>query len=207
MPYYPVNLDLRGKRCLVVGGGEVAERKIGSLLACGADVTVVSPDVTGGIRTEVENQKVEYRAKEFSPDDLEGVFLCIAATDDREVNTLVSRLAQESGILVNVVDDPDLCSFIVPAVVNRGDLQISISTSGKSPALAKRIRRDLENQFGPECAVYLEILGEAREAARAKYGSQKEREAALNRLLDSDILELLSDGDIEKARARARECI
>jgi precorrin-2 dehydrogenase / sirohydrochlorin ferrochelatase len=207
MPYYPINLDLRGKRCLVVGAGDVAERKVSSLFACGAEVFVVSPDISPRLRGLAIEGKIEVATRPFAPSDLDGVFLVIAATDDRAVNSEVSRLGQELGLLVNVVDDPELCNFIVPASVSRGDLQISVSTGGASPALAKRIRQELEAQYGPEYEVFVEILGAAREMVKLKYADQKEREAVFRRMLDSGVLELLAAGQLDEAKKKAQECI
>lgn len=207
MPYYPINLDLRNRKCLVVGGGCVAERKVTDLIACGASVRVVTPDHTNHIYDLFYEEYIELARREFQPSDLQGVYLVIAATDSAEVNADISRLAQEAGILVNVVDAPDLCNFIVPATVHRGDLQISISTGGKSPALAKRIRKELEKRFGYEYEEYANLLGEMREVVKQRYSDQKDREAAFNRLLDSDVLRLLEAGETERAREKALECI
>jgi precorrin-2 dehydrogenase / sirohydrochlorin ferrochelatase len=207
MQYYPINLDLRNKRCLVVGGGDVAERKVSSLLACGARVKIVTPEATQGLLALAEEGKLELAIRPFAPDDLREVFLVIASTDAAGVNSEISRLAQNAGTLVNVVDDPALCNFIVPATVTRGDLQISVSTGGSSPALAKRIRKDLEARYGVEYGVFAQLLGEIRDTVKAKYTKQSEREAVFNRLIDSGILELIVSGDQEAARKKALECI
>jgi precorrin-2 dehydrogenase / sirohydrochlorin ferrochelatase len=207
MQYYPINVDLRGKRCLVVGGGDVAERKVGSLLACGASVLVVSPEVTDGLRQLAGDGKIDLKVRSFDAEDMASVFLVVASTDDAGVNSDVSRLARQGGKLVNVVDDPALCNFIVPATVTRGDLQISVSTGGSSPALAKRIRKDLESRYGAEYGVFVHLLGEIRETVKGKYATQSEREVVFNRIIDSDILEMIASGDQEAARKKALECI
>ncbi|MDO8589056.1 MAG: bifunctional precorrin-2 dehydrogenase/sirohydrochlorin ferrochelatase [Armatimonadota bacterium] len=207
MLYYPINLDIRGRKCLVVGGGEVAERKVGVLHACEASVRVVSPRSTERLRELARQGRIELIARGFAAEDLSGAVLVIAATDDAAVNEQIYRLAEEAGILVNVVDSPDMCNFIVPATVTRGNLQISVSTGGKSPALAKRIRRELESQYGYEYEEFVEILGEMRDKVKAKYTNQKDREAAFNRLVESDVLQLLTAGETERARERALECI
>lgn len=207
MQYYPINLDLRDKKCLVVGGGDVAGRKVNTLLACNAKVTVVSPEATENICELARQREIELRLRAFQPSDMEGAFVVIASTDDAGVNTEVSKLAQEKGILVNVVDDPALCNFIVPATVSRGDLQISISTGGSSPALAKRIRKELESTYGQEYAAFAQLLGEIRDVVKTKYSRQSDREAVFNRLIDSDILDLIASGDPTAARKKAFECI
>jgi precorrin-2 dehydrogenase / sirohydrochlorin ferrochelatase len=207
MRYYPINLDLRGKNCLVVGGGDVAERKVNTLLGCDAIVTVVSPEATEDICELARHGEIELRLRSFEPDDMEGAFVVIASTDDAGVNTEVSKLAQQNGTLVNVVDDPALCNFIVPATVSRGDLQISVSTGGSSPALAKRIRKQLESTYGSEYGVLAQLLREIRDIVKSKYPNQSDREAVFNRLIDSDILELIASGDPAAARKKALECI
>lgn len=204
MGYYPIVIDLTGKKCLIVGGGEVALRKVQALLDAGARVTVVSPDVDPRIESL---DGAEIRRESYKNSDLTGYTLVFAATDDRGVNTKISQDAQRVGIPVNVVDDPELCSFIVPSLVRRGDLLLAISTSGRSPALAKRIRRELEDQFGEEYAAFIGLLGSLRERVKSKYSTQREREAVFNKLIDCGILELLKEGRFEEAEARAVSCI
>jgi precorrin-2 dehydrogenase/sirohydrochlorin ferrochelatase len=159
---FPMFLKLAGRRCLVVGGGAVAEGKIASLLDTGAKVIVVAPDVTEKVSWWASTGEVEWRARCFCPPELDDVFLVVAATSHPEVNDLVFREAQSRGILCNVVDDPERCDFYYPAVLHRGQLQIAISTGGSSPALAQRLRRELEQQFAPGYGEWLEELGEAR---------------------------------------------
>lgn len=162
MNLFPMFLKLAGRRCLVVGGGAVAEGKIASLLDSGAKVVVVAPDVTAKVSGWASTGKVEWLACPFRPAELESVFLVVAATLDPQVNDLVFREAQSRGILCNVVDDPERCDFYYPAVLRRGQLQIAISTGGSSPALAQRLRHELEQQFAPGYGEWLEELGEAR---------------------------------------------
>ena len=162
MNLFPMFLKLAGRRCLVVGGGTVAEGKIASLLGTGAKVIVVAPDVTDKVSWWASIGEVEWLARDISPAELEGVFLVVAATSHPEMNDLVFREAQNRGILCNVVDDPERCDFYYPAVLRRGQLQIAISTGGLSPALAQRLRRELEQQFAPGYGEWLEELGEAR---------------------------------------------
>jgi precorrin-2 dehydrogenase/sirohydrochlorin ferrochelatase len=157
--YYPVSLDVRGKTCLVVGGGEVAVRKVRSLLDAGASVVVVAPDIRAKLRSL---EGVEFRERAFRDTDLHGAFLVVVATDDPVLNRGVARDAADLGCLVNVVDCPALSNFIVPATLRRGELAISISTGGASPALARQIRENLEKQFGEEYADFVDVLAEVR---------------------------------------------
>ncbi len=204
MAYYPVAIDLAGKKCLVVGGGEVARRKVQSLVDAGAEVTVISPEVDQGIEP-IGGVRIERR--EFREGDASGCALVFACTDVAEVNAAVQRAALQEGALVNVVDDPELCSFIAPSVVRRGDLMIAIISSGKSPALSKRIRRELEAAYGPEYGELVDLMGEMRARVKEAYATQKEREAVFDRMLNVGILELLREGRCEEARERALGCI
>jgi precorrin-2 dehydrogenase/sirohydrochlorin ferrochelatase len=204
MGYYPIILDLSGEKCLVVGGGRVALRKVAALCEAGALVTVVSPEICG----ELENlEGARLCRRSYEPGDITGCTLVFAATDDRSLNMSISNDSAGQNIPVNVVDDPDLCSFIVPAVCRRGDLMISVTTSGKSPALSRRIRKQLEQRYGPEYEVFVNLLGEVRDLVKSSYSSHTEREAAFSRLIESGILELLKDGRCEQAREMAERCI
>jgi len=205
MGYYPIALDVTGRPCLVVGGGEIALRKVQALVEAGARVTVISPEIDGRIE---DCAGVEIIRRVFEPGDTEGFVLVFAATGDREVNARVSAEAAANSIPVNVVDDPELCTFIVPAVVRRGDLMIAVTTSGKGPGLSKRIRRKLEDVIGEEYGPYVALLGDLRERVRELYSTQPEREAAINRVLDNPrVLELLAEGRQDLARETALRCI
>jgi precorrin-2 dehydrogenase/sirohydrochlorin ferrochelatase len=161
--YYPVCLDIREKRCVVVGGGDVAERKIFRLLECGAVVTVVSRKLTAALMNMVVQGKLNHRDDDYDPQYLAGAFLVIGATDREEVNDRIAADCRARGVMVNIVDDPGRCDFILPSLVNRGSLSIAVSTEGKSPALARKLRKELSEQFGPEYEGYLELLGWLRE--------------------------------------------
>lgn len=208
-PYYALSLNLTGRKCLVVGGGRVAERKVKSLLECNAKVTVVSPEATDILKELAQAGKIGYEAREYCEDDLEQVFVAISATDSQELNRKVAQDCFARNIPINVVDDPEYCSFIVPAVVRRGDLTISISTGGKSPALAKKIRQELEQQYGNEYAILLEYLGRARELVLAQVPCQKQREEKFRRLVDSylDLLELIKANQFQQLEERINQCI
>ncbi len=164
---FPMFVKLEGRQCLVVGAGAVAEGKIRGLLHAGAVVRVVAPRAVLQIQTWAKNKTVVWHTRTFHPQDLDGAFLVITATSSPEVNAEVFKRATEKKVLCNSVDDPVNCDFYYPAVVNRGDLQIAISTNGRSPALAQRLRKELEEQFGPEYATWVKELGAARDQLTA----------------------------------------
>jgi precorrin-2 dehydrogenase/sirohydrochlorin ferrochelatase len=164
---FPIFLKLESRPCLVVGAGTIAEGKIKGLLAERASVKIVAPEATAQIQSWALSGSLEWHQREFQSADLEGKFLVIVATSSRDVNTRVFTEAHAKGILCNAVDDPPNCDFYYPAVVRRGDLQIAISTGGHSPALAQRIRQELEQQFGPEYESWVAELGEQREELAA----------------------------------------
>lgn len=203
---YPAILVLDGRLGVVVGGGEVAERKVGTLLDAGAKVRVVAEVLTNRLQERAEAGEIEWVQRRYERGDLAGAAVVVAATDDGEVNQGVSEEATASGIPVNVVDDAARCSFIAPSIVRRGDLLIAVSTGGRAPALAVRIRERLEREFGEEYARFLEIAGSLRDEARPA-GDQDERAAAWYRVVDSDVMDLVRAGKIEEARARARELL
>lgn len=161
MSLFPIFVKLEGRPVLLVGAGPIGESKIGGLLSSGAVVTVVAPTATATIQTLARHGRISWRQREFEPADLNGVTLVVAAVPKAVASSIYSE-AHARGVLVNSVDDPDNCDFYYPAVVNRGDLQIAISTAGHSPALAQRIRIELEHQFGPEYTQWIRELGDAR---------------------------------------------
>ncbi len=199
---YPVNLVLDGRSCLVVGGGRVALRKVEGLLACGARVTVVAPAVDPGLGRLPGVTVVE---RGWQPDDLDGTWLVIAATDDPEVNGAVFREGERRGVWVNGADDPANCSFTLPSVVRRGDLQVTVSTGGRSPALATWLRRRLEGEIGPEYAVLLDLLATERDGLKAAGRSTEGLD--WQSALDSDMLGLIRNGDLAHARKRLQTCL
>lgn len=195
MAYYPIFLELKGKKILIVGGGQVAERKVETLLDCGAEINIVSLRLTDKLNKIIENNGLHYLQEEFQEEHLDGVFLVIAATDDRNLNHKISTMAQEKGLLINAVDQPADCNFIVPSIVRKGDLQIAISTSGKSPALARRLREQLDRQFGDEYKDFLVLMGLLRKEILSKGLSQKENSRIFHEIVESDILEALARKD------------
>ena len=160
---FPMFVKLDGLKCVVVGAGPVAEGKIGSLLDAGASVRVVAPDAIPQVQKRAKNGSIEWYCRGFEPHDLDGAFLVITATSSPDVNAQVFQEARMRSMLCNSVDDPENCDFYYAAVVTRGDLQIAISTNGRSPALAQRLRKELEQQFGPEYEAWVKELGETRE--------------------------------------------
>jgi siroheme synthase-like protein len=189
MSLFPIFVKLEGRRVVVVGGGEIAAGKIESLVQAGAKILIVSPALNSELASLVKESKVEWREKEFSSDDLQHAFLVIAATSVPSVNEAVYRAAEERGLLCNAVDDIGNCHFYYGAVVQRGDLQIAISTNGKSPALAQRLRKELEEQFGPEYESWVEWLGAAREVLRASGASQAQNKEVLHNLASREMFE------------------
>jgi len=187
---------------VVVGGGGVAERKIDSLLACDAEVCAIAPSFSPTVERLAAEGKVALVRRSYRPGDLAGCFLAVAATDDEEVNEAVWREAEERGLLVNVVDDPARCTFTLPATLRRGPFLLTVSTGGTSPALARRVREELERQFGPEYGVFATWLGELRGRLRASHTRQEERERIYRALVYSDVLDLLRAGRETEARQR-----
>jgi len=198
VPLFPISLKLRGRLCVVVGGGVIAESKIQSLLAAEAHVVVVAPEVTETVAAWARAGQIEWQVKAFATDDLCGAFLVVAGTSSPQVNHEVFRQCEAEGILCNVVDDPEFCHFYYPAVVRRGALQIAISTEGQSPALAQRLRKELEAQFGPEYEQWLEWLGAARQFLRSEGRDPEETKRLLHQLASEEMFErFLREGERE----------
>jgi len=189
MPLFPAFLKLTSRRVLVVGGGSIAAQKIPGLLEAGVQVHVVSPKLAPQLTEWVRNQQITWSPKSFESNDLDGAFLVIAATALRDLNASVYREADQRNILCNAVDDIDHCHFYYGSIVQRGDLQIAISTNGKSPALAQRLRKELEQQFGPEYASWLDWLGAARETLRAQSHDPEATKRSLHVLASRSMFE------------------
>jgi precorrin-2 dehydrogenase/sirohydrochlorin ferrochelatase len=201
MSFYPVLLDLTGKKVLVVGGGQVAQRKVESLLEYEAKISIISRSLNNILNDMVECGRITSLGAEFLPHHLDGAFLVIAATDDKGLNRRVSEEAKRRGMLVNAVDQPSDCNFIVPSVIRRGDLLVAISTSGKSPAMAKRIREQLEWQFGPEYEISLKLMGKVREAVLSCGLPQSENSRIFHAIAGSGIVEAVRAGEWNKVQA------
>ena len=207
MAFYPLYVDLEGRKCVVVGGGEVAERKVASLLECGADVEVISPDFTPGLEEDAGAGRLKITRRGYRSGDLGDATLAIVATDDNVVNKEAYREATDNRIPVNVVDVPELCSFIVPSTIRRGDLVISISTSGSCPALAKHIRKELEETYRDEYGEFCDLLRGFRARVMEKYDDPKARKQALSRLIESDAIDLIRAHDDSELEERVKSCM
>ena len=199
MAYYPILVDLTGKEVLVIGGGSVAGRKIKTLLEYGAVVNIVSRELLPEINDYVDSGKVRYLGEEFSLVFLKDKFLVIAATDDSELNHRISRAAEEKGMLVNAVDQPADCNFIVPSIIKKGDLIVAVSTSGKSPAFAKKIRKQLAEYFGIEHDLFLRLMGKIRNEVLASGSDQTENSLIFHRIVDSGLFETIKTGAFNNA--------
>jgi precorrin-2 dehydrogenase/sirohydrochlorin ferrochelatase len=183
---FPIFVKLSGRPCLVAGAGTIGESKIASLLEADARVRVVSPEATPQVQSFAESKKIEWRRRAWEPADLDGMFLVVAATSSAAVHERIFEEATRRGVLCNIVDVPALCDFYYPAVVQRGALQIAISTAGQSPALAQRLRKELEAQFGSEYAAWLEQLGQEREKLFAEPRDPEERKRLLHDLASAE---------------------
>jgi len=203
---YPVTLDVTSRQCTVVGGGQVAERKVQGLLAAGAVVRVVAPAATPLLQELSREQKIAWSREEYQEGCLEGSFLVIAATGSREINSKIASDCRMRNIPVNVADSAEVSDFIVSSFLQRGDLIIAISTNGKSPALARKIKEELQESFGPEYGVLLDILGQAREDVLREVTGCGRRKELFYEMIDS-ILDLVREGRIGEARERVTQCL
>jgi len=192
--YYPVLLNLSGRTCIVIGGGIVAERKVLSLLEAGGSVSVIAPFVTDPLRKLWEQGKINFIKRTYKKGDLKGAFLVIAATDSSAVNKSVYEETRELAILADIVDEPSLCDFIVPSCIRRGPLIITVSTSGKSPCLSKKIRKDLEKIYSEAYGHFAFMLGNMRERVQKEIPVPEKRKNFWETLMESNIPELLKEG-------------
>jgi len=204
MSFYPICLDLEARHCVVVGGGRVAERKVLGLLSCRAQVSVISPLLTDELHLQHANGTILWIDREYRQGDLAGAFLVIAATDDEETQKQVYEEADANNLLLNVADVPQRCNFILPATVRRGDLTISVSTAGKSPALARKIRMELEKRYGPEYRVLVDILGGIRPEILASGFPQSENEDLFKQLLHDDMEEWIKNKNLDSIEKHFR---
>ncbi len=200
MRYYPVFLDIAGKPVLVIGGGEVALQKVNGLLDAGARVTLVSPALHPDLQALAAQGRIDHLAREYAPGDLEGYFLAFVGTDDRTVNASVAREGRERGVWVNAVDDTPNCDFIMPAVVRRGDLIVAVSTSGASPAMARKMREEMEAFLTEEYSLMLELAAEVRRELRDR--DVMVEPDVWNAALDPEMKRLLGDGRRDEAKQR-----
>jgi siroheme synthase-like protein len=201
----PVNLLVRGRRVVVVGGGRIAARKIAPLLDLGAAVEVVAPEVGDEVRAWADAGRVVLHQRAFAPDDLRDAWLAFTATDDPEVNAAVHAAGEAGRVWVNSADDPANCSFTLMSVIRRADLVVSVGTGGRSPALAAHLRRQLEAELGPEYETLLDLLSDAREGLRASGRSSED--ADWQRVFDGGIVELVRSGRIDDAKELLQKCL
>lgn len=202
---YPVNLLVDGRRCVVVGGGRIAARKIAGLLDAGAAVHVVAPDLDPEVEALAAERRISVERRRFTPADLEGAWLATTATPDGEVNAAVYAAGEDRHVFVNAADDPTHCSFTLMSVVRQGDLVVTIGTGGRSPALATYLKDHVRSEMGPEWGVLLELLSEEREAWRSAGSSSEELD--WRRALDSGMLDLIRAGRVAEAKELLRACL
>jgi len=195
MRYYPVFLDIQDRSCLVVGGGRVGTRKVKTLLACGARVVVVSPEVTAELDKMAAQGLIDLHRRNYCSGDLETAFLVIGATDDQAFNRQIHQDAEAAQRLCNIADQPALCNFVLPSIINQGDLSIAISTAGKSPAFAKHLRRQLQSQFGPHYGRMLDLMGAIRKRLLSDEHAPEAHKPLFEQLIQGQLLELIAAND------------
>jgi len=207
MKYYPVHLDINNRNCLVVVGGGVGTRKVKTLLDCGARVTVVSLEVSPHLQDLAASGDIILAQRSYKSDDLSGMFLVIGATDDEKLNRQISSDADRRNTLCNIADRPEVCNFILPAIVHRDDLVITISTSGQSPAMAKKLRKALENQFGKEYGMLLRLMGAIRQKLLQQAHEPEAHKPLFEQLINSDLIGMIRKGESEKINSLLLEVL
>ena len=207
MAFYPINLNITGQLCVVIGGGGVATRKINSLLSCDARVRVISPELSTGVKQLLDKNTLEWIPRAYVTGDLQGATLAFALTDHPEVQQQIATEAKERGIPVNIGDNPDGCTFQTAATVRRGDLLISISTGGGSPALAATIRKELELHYGPEYGDLVRLLSMIRQLTVGQDSSPENQKLLLERLLQTNVLSLLRKKDWQLLQEKLLELL
>lgn len=198
MGYYPIFLDLKGRSCVVIGGGEVAERKVKGLVDAGAEVTIISPDITLQLAVWVEEAKIRHEPRHYRPGDLREYELAFVATDDGSVNSAVLDEARKSKVWVNAADDPAHCDFILPSVLRRGDLVVAVASGGTSPGLSRAVREELEDYFTDDYAVLLQVAAEVRQQLKSQ--ASRPGPEAWHRALDKGFRQLVREGKRAEAR-------
>ena len=207
MPNMMISINLQNKKCVVIGGGKIAQNKIETLLSFNAQIVVSAPYLTEKLQELVNFNKIEYIKSDYQPELLNGAFLAIAATNDNILNKNIFRDAADIGVLVNVVDQPDLCSFFFPAIFQRGNLVIGISTSGDSPALSRCLKERFKEELGEEYSYLLELLKQLRPLIANNYPDMEDRYFAVKRIIESDAIDLLASGKETEAKELAIKCI
>jgi precorrin-2 dehydrogenase/sirohydrochlorin ferrochelatase len=205
--FFPVSLNLKDKLCVIIGGGKVAQRKAENLIKCKAEVKVISPLAEKRIMQHASEGLLNWYKKKFTDNDLDGAYLVFAATDSNQENRRVVDLCRKKRIFANAVDEPELCDFVVPSVLRRKSLAIAISTNGKSPMFAKKVREDLEKVITEEYGEFLDILGEKRERIKRTVLDGAVRNKLFKLIIYSDIIELLKTDNHEEVNKRIEQCI
>jgi precorrin-2 dehydrogenase/sirohydrochlorin ferrochelatase len=198
MRYYPIHLDIQNRKCLVVGGGGVGTRKVKTLLECGARVTVVSMALSRELRELAASGDIDLEQRSYRSEDLNGMFLVIGATNDMTLNRQISYDAEQLNTLCNIADRPKVCNFILPSIVRRDDLVITVSTSGKSPAMAKKLRKALENQYGEEYGKLLRLMGAIRKKLLRQAHEPEAHKPLFEQLINSDLIGMIQKDEFEK---------
>ncbi len=204
---YPISVSLKGKKVVVIGGGNVAQRKVKDLLKTKCNLEVYASDIEPGLARYMDERKVKYSQQEYSEDKIHDAFMVIAATDDRDINELISVYCNEHNILVNIVDAREESNFLVNSIIRRGDLTIAVSTNGKAPALAARVMREIDQIYPVEYAIFIDLLFEMRELAKEKISDQNKRSDALREVANFNVIEELNKGNIDEIRRRMEECV
>lgn len=189
--YYPIMLDISNRKCCVIGGGKVALRKVNTLLEYNADITVISPESCEELRNLSYHGKINLVQRSYISGDFDNAYMVFAATDNANINQQIAKEALNQGIMINVADSPELCSFIVPSKIEQGDLTIAISTNGKSPLLAKKIRQELEEKYGSNYAEFLTIIGNIRNLSLKEISDGNKREELFREIVYSQLLDKL----------------
>ena len=202
---YPINLDLTGQACLVLGGGSVAERKVRRLLDEGAVVTVIAPALTPALQILAEEHQLSWQRRTYQPGDETTFFLIICATDDEAVSQAVSAAAKAQGKLLNVCDVPDLCNFTLPSIVRQGDLQLTISTNGKAPAFSRWLRKHLKQHFDERYGRWMAELAAIRKEGQALLATSRARQAFWRQALTDDVMDLVENNEIDAASSLLRK--
>jgi len=199
MKYYPINLTLKDRKCLIAGGGQVALRKVRRLIACAADIRIISPQIVPQLLEIARKNIIKMCYRDICSDDLNDLFMVFAATNNETVNTSIAQWARAKNILCNIADRPEESDFILPSVIEQGDLCLTISTNGKSPALSKHLRKRFQDEFGEEYAAFLNMMGKLRTLLNKEISCQKDRQKIYQSLLDSPILDCLKKNDLNTA--------
>jgi len=207
MQYYPVCLDVKNRKCLVIGGGDVGTRKVLTLIKCNAEVTVISPRASEKLRELAGNKQITLIERQYKTEDVSDAFLVIGATNNEKLNRQIFQDAKRLNKLCNIVDQPQLCNFILPSVVNRGDLIITVSTSGKSPAYAKKVRQTLESLFGEEHEIFLKLMGGIRKKILLEAHEPESYKPVFEKLINSGIIEMIKQEDVFKINKKLAEIL